>query len=162
RDSADSSVAEDVATPVEAPVAVAGRLDLYGASLPPGALVRMGTVCFRHAGLRCSSVAFSPDGEILASAGADKAVRLWEAATGKEIRSLAHPHQVEVVAFSTDGKVLASGCHDNTVRIWEAATGKEIHSLTGHKGRVDSLAFSRDGRFLASGGDGDALVRLWE
>jgi len=68
------------------------------------------------------SIVFSPDGKIVASAGQDKTVRLWEAATGKEMRKLqGHSEEVFSVAFSPDGKRLASGSGDTTVLVWKVA-----------------------------------------
>ncbi|MDZ8089159.1 MAG: caspase family protein, partial [Nostoc sp. DedQUE12b] len=78
------------------------------------------------------SVAFSPDGKTIASASADNTVKLWNAATGKEIITLnGHSDTVFSVAFSPDGKTIASASTDNTVKLWNAATGKEIITLNG-------------------------------
>ena len=93
--------------------------------------------------------------------GPDPTLRLWDVATGKEIRSFAgHTGEVSSVAFSPDGRFALSGSWDHTVRLWDVATGKEIRTFAGHTGRVNSVAFSPDGRFALSGSD-DHTVRLW-
>ena len=108
------------------------------------------------------SVAFSPDGQRLASASWDQTVKIWDSATGKELFALkGHAGPVRSVAFSPDGQRLASASWDQTVRIWDSATGKELFALKGHAGPVLSVAFSPDGQRLASANE-DGSIHLWE
>ena len=80
-------------------------------------------------------MAFSPDGQRLASASADQTVKIWDSATGKELFALkGHAGRSASVAFSPDGQRLASASSDQTVRIWDSATGKELFALKGHAG----------------------------
>jgi tricorn protease-like protein len=108
------------------------------------------------------ALAFSPDGALVASGSVDETIRLWEAATGKEVlRIEAHAGVVGSVAFSPDGKTLASGGEDFTVRLWDVATGREPQRCEGHEDWVFAVAFSPDGATLASG-SGDGTLRMWE
>jgi len=89
-------------------------------------------------------------------------VRLWDPATGKELRRVAgHEGWVFSVAFSPGGQALASGGKDRTVRVWAVATGKELRRLAGHQGQVTFVAFSPGGKMLASKGY-DHTIRLWD
>src|SRR5262249_47300735 len=110
------------------------------------------------------SVAFSPDGRTLASGDADWEVKLWEAATAKEIRPLSgHTDYVFDLAFSPDGRYLASASWAEVI-VWDAQTGAKIRTLGGHAGTVWGVAFSPDGKRLAaaSGYKGNGEIKIWD
>ncbi|KAF3034267.1 hypothetical protein E8E11_001607 [Didymella keratinophila] len=109
-----------------------------------------------------NSVAFSADGDRLASASSDETVRVWDAKTGQLLQTLeGHTSGVSSVAFSADGDRLASASWDKTVRVWDAKTGQPLHTLEGHTELVSSVAFSADGHRLASA-SWDKTVQVWD
>jgi WD40 repeat protein len=106
------------------------------------------------------SLAFSPDGQTLATNHSD-AVHLWNTATGELRQSLAgHAGGTHCAVFSPDGSLLATGGGDWRVRLWDLCDGQILPSLLGHTDTVNSIAFSPDGRVLASGGR-DGKLNLW-
>ncbi|KAI9770961.1 MAG: hypothetical protein M1840_002665 [Geoglossum simile] len=114
-----------------------------------------------HSG-NVNAVAFSPDGQLIASVSNDETVRLWETATGSCRSTLeGHSGNVRAVAFSPDGQLIASTSWDGTVRLWETATGPCRSTLEGHSGCVHAVAFSPDGQLIASASD-DETVWLWK
>lgn len=107
-----------------------------------------------------TSVAFSPDGRILAAGNESHTVQLWNTSTDGLTATLkGHSAQVGSLAFSPDGRTLASGGGDGTIRLWNPATRRHIATLKGHSAVVDSVAFSPDGKTLATSGSDTAW--LW-
>jgi hypothetical protein len=114
-----------------------------------------------HAG-QVLAIAFSPDGKRALSGAADNTARLWDVATGREIRPLeGHTGEVLGVAFSPDGRRALTGSSDRTVRLWDLSSGRELHRFEGHTERVGSVAFSPDGKRALSG-SWDQTFSLWD
>ena len=108
------------------------------------------------------SVAFSPDGNILATGGYSRNISLWDLTTGQLLRTLSgHIDAVHHVAFNPNGNILASGCQDGSIKLWDIYTGQELFTLNGHLGWVRSVEFSPDGNTLVSGAD-DGNIKLWD
>ncbi|PMB47141.1 hypothetical protein CEN41_04070 [Fischerella thermalis CCMEE 5330] len=107
------------------------------------------------------SVAFSPDGKLLAAGDSNGEIHFWQVADGKQLLILrGHANWVVSLAFSPDSRTLASGSSDCTVKLWDVSTGGCLHSLQEHGNEVWSVAFSPEGDKLVSGCD-DQLIRLW-
>ncbi len=115
-------------------------------------------------------LAYSSDGKLLATGGHgnDGDWKLWEVATGKELRRVETGAGVHTVAFSPDGKALAATQGDGRIALWDVATGKELRALKGADGSATAVAFSPDGRLVAAAGpvpkDGKqaSATRLWD
>ncbi|MEG4488154.1 AAA-like domain-containing protein [Microcoleus sp. D2_18a_B4] len=107
-----------------------------------------------------TSVSFSPNRQILATAGIDDRVRIWNFSGQKIAEWKALQQSVNMVNFSPNGKFLATAGRDSTVKIWNLS-GKNISTLTGIKGSVTSITFSPEGKLLAAAGI-DSYAAIWD
>jgi WD40 repeat protein len=162
--------------------------DQYGDALPTGAFARLGTVRFRHSS-RAGPLAYSADGKTLVSAGRN--IRIWDVATGKQVRHISCPHlTVFSVAISPDGRLIAeigttpTGGADDVVHLRDAASGKEVGQFPGDQSwdgihgkalkpiprQLGVVAFLPDGKRLATASNpftgrdkgAAAVIRLWD
>ncbi len=118
-------------------------------------------VRFEHPG-SIQTVAFSPDGQIVAVGGDDATVRFYESATGEPIGTpMIHPMAVRAVVFAPNGEAIVTTCEDSYVRFWEVKTSQRIGPTLLHKASVLGVAYSPDGRIVVTGST-DSTARLWD
>jgi hypothetical protein len=117
-----------------------------------------------HGGGFVRGLVISPDGQLLATASDEGSIKIWDAASGKEIRHFqAHELVIGNLVFNPDGRLLASASWDGTVKVWDTGTWKQQLELRApSECQFNSVAFSPDGQRLAAGDDGENGVRLWE
>ncbi len=109
-----------------------------------------------------TAVAISPDGQRVASAGLDDAIKVWNLGTGELLLTLrGHTKPVNCLAISPDCQMLVSGSDDHSLKIWNLATGALLQTLTGHARDVHTVAIHSGGKILASGGE-DRTARVWK
>lgn len=109
-----------------------------------------------------TSIAYSPDGKFIATGSMDNTIKIWNASTGREIRTLTgHANTVTALIYLPDGAHLISASDDKSIREWEIATGKEVAQFQGSRNKVEWLALLPSGKSFASAGE-DSIIRIWD
>ncbi|MEM6979876.1 MAG: c-type cytochrome domain-containing protein, partial [Planctomycetota bacterium] len=105
----------------------------------------------------------SPNGKIVATAGYDREIVLWDVASGNVLRKLTgHNGAIFDIAFSPDGSTLVSACADETVKVWNVASGQRLDTMSQSEGEVFAVDFTPDGQFIvAAGADNRLRVYQW-
>lgn len=126
------------------------------------ALLALGAQVFEGHADAVKSVRFSPDYRRVLTASRDTTAVLWDAATGKRLRTFeGSTGGLAAADFSPDGTLVATGGQDKTIVLWDAATGKRLKSLEGHRGWIRDLAFTPDGKRLLSASQ-DRTIATWD
>lgn len=108
-----------------------------------------------------NAIAFSPDGQTIASGSADRTIKIWKLNSAVPRSTLVgHSSLIDAIAFSPDGKIIASGSWDYTIKIWDVETGELIHTFCKHFGWIKCVAISSDRQILASG-SADRTINIW-
>ena len=107
-------------------------------------------------------LAFSPDGEHIISGGDDGVIKLWEVATGREVRSFGNLDAgITALAYSPVAPLALAGYRDGTIALWDATTGDHVRRYSDHGEQIQALAFSGDGSRIYSGDKGRNII-VWE
>ncbi len=107
------------------------------------------------------SAVFSPDESLIATAGYDRDILLWDASTGEQIREfVGHNGAVFDLAFSPDGTILVSACADETAKVWQVSSGRRLDTLSQPEGEVFAVDITPDGKFILAG-SADNRLRVW-
>ncbi|MFN6535416.1 MAG: NB-ARC domain-containing protein [Nostoc sp. EkiNYC01] len=134
--------------------------------------VKLHNANFAHANLAKSvfadtlggmfSVAFSPDGKLIATGDTNGEIHLYQVANGEQLLTCkGHNGWIWSVTFSPDGQIIASSCNDQTIKLWDASTGQCLQTLKGYSNGFGLIGFSSDGCIIASGSE-DQTVKLWD
>jgi len=120
------------------------------------------TTLHGHSG-RVSSLAISPDGKHIVSAGFDNTIRVWDTVKGAELLTISRDsgNAVTCLALSPDGRRVVAGDHAGQIDVWDVSSGKKVMALKGHDYVVSSVAFSPDGTRIVSG-SWDGTTKIWD
>ncbi len=142
-----------------------GQVDMAPPPVParPASIAPLGTVlCTLRAHHRVSSLAWSPDGMRIVTAGDSNAVHVWDARTGLVMLTYnGHTNVVRAVAWSPDGAHIVSASEDRTAHVWDAENGSPILTYRGHSHYVNAVTWSPDGKYIASASI-DRTVQVWD